>query len=237
MPHTDTQANARADAADEPVRIAVFDFDGTSISGNSPVLLVKYLMRLRRLRLSVIARIIIWGILYKLRLPQSEAWARRLVFTAFDGEPVEQTDRFLVDFYDEQLDVLFKPQIDAAMRAHADDGEVVVVVSATFEPIVERAMERHPFEHQMSTRMRKTPAGTYVPQVDGEPVQGEEKLVAMRAFADERYGVGNWFIDHAYGDHHSDRYILSAARHAHAVSPDRPLRRMARRRGWEILDW
>ena len=228
--------DARGQAAD-PVRIAVFDFDGTSISGNSPVLLVRHLTRLHRLTPRVIVCIALWGIAYKLRLPQSEAWARCLVFTAFEGEPVDETDRFLTDFYDERVDGLFKPEIDAAMQAHAAEGEVVVVVSATFEPIVERAMERHPFDYQLSTRMRKTPEGTYVAQVDGEPIQGKEKLVAVRAFADERYGAGNWVIDHAYGDHHSDQHVLAAARHAHAVSPDRPLRRLARRRGWEILEW
>ena len=30
---------------EKPVEIAVFDFDGTSISGNSPVILVRYLRR------------------------------------------------------------------------------------------------------------------------------------------------------------------------------------------------
>lgn len=228
---------AAAQGAREPVRLAVFDFDGTSISGNSPLILVNYLSRRRMLRPSVILRLGLWGLAYKLRLPQSEAWARSLVFTAFEGDPVDETDQFLYDFYDECIECIYKPQIDEAMRRHAEEGEVVVVVSATFEPIVQRAMESHPFDYQLSTRMRSTPQGTYTSEVEGEPVQGPEKLVAVRAFADARYGEGGWMIDHAYGDHHSDRFVLSAARCAHAVDPDRPLRRQARREGWEILDW
>ncbi|RNM40325.1 HAD-IB family hydrolase, partial [Eggerthella sinensis] len=31
--------------------------------------------------------------------------------------------------------------------------------------------------------------------------------------------------------------ILAAAEHPRAVSPDRPLSRTAREKGWEILDW
>lgn len=222
---------------DGQVKLAVFDFDGTSIDGNSPVLLVKHLCRLRRLRIRVFACILLWGVLYKLRLPQSEAWARSLVFTAFEGRPVDETDAFLMRFYDEHIDRLFKPQIEDAMRGHAADGEVVMVISATFEPIVVEAMKSHPFSCQLSTRMCATPEGTYTREVEGRPVEGAEKLVAVRSFADARYGRDGWFIDHAYGDHHSDRYVLEQARHAHAVSPDRPLRRMARRRGWEILEW
>lgn len=53
----------------------------------------------------------------------------------------------------------------------------------------------------------------------------------------ERYGEGNWELAHAYGDHHSDRTILRAARTPHAVDPDRPLLRTARREGWDVLDW
>ena len=73
--------------------------------------------------------------------------------------------------------------------------------------------------------------------VEGLPVEGEEKLAAVRRFGDSRFGPGNWELAYAYGDHHSDRAVLSAAEHPRAVSPDRPLARTAREKGWEILDW
>ena len=116
-------------------------------------------------------------------------------------------------------------------------GHVVVVISATFEPIILRAMQHHPFENQISTRMRVAPDGTYTREVEGLPVEGEQKLVAVTEFGDARFGAGNWELAYAYGDHHSDRAVLSAARHAFAVSPDKPLSRTARRQGWPVLDW
>ena len=139
-------------------------------------------------------------------------------------------DAFLAEFYDERIAPLFRPEADAAMRAHATAGDVVVVISATFEPIILRASERHPFENQISTRMRVAADGTYTRQVEGLPVEGEEKLAALRRFGDARFGSGGWRLAHAYGDHHSDRAVLAAAEHAHAVSPDRPLSRTARAR-------
>ena len=54
---------------DAPARLAVFDFDGTSIEGNSPVLLVQHLMERGMLRKRVIFRILLWAAAYKLRLP------------------------------------------------------------------------------------------------------------------------------------------------------------------------
>ena len=112
-----------------------------------------------------------------------------------------------------------------------------MVISATFEPIILRAMEHHPFDNQISTRMSVATDGTYTRAVEGLPVEGEEKLAAVRRFGDSRFGPGNWELAYAYGDHHSDRAVLSAAEHPRAVSPDRPLARTAREKGWEILDW
>ena len=59
---------------EKPVEIAVFDFDGTSISGNSPVILVRYLRRKGLLKKRIFTRIIFWALRYKLRLPQNESW-------------------------------------------------------------------------------------------------------------------------------------------------------------------
>ncbi|WP_261428703.1 HAD family hydrolase [Xiamenia xianingshaonis] len=221
----------------EKVQLAVFDFDGTSISGNSPVMLVSHLARRRLLKPHTVFLILLWAFAYKCRLPQNQSWVRGLVFSAFEGWPVEKVNAFLAEFYDERVAERFRAEADAAMREHAEAGEVVVVVSATFEPILVRAKEQHPFDYQVSTRMRVLDDGTYSSQVDGKCVEGDQKLVALRAFADERFGKGKWEIACAYGDHHSDRAILAAARTPCVVDPDRPLRRTARRQGWTILHW
>lgn len=224
-------------APEGKARLAVFDFDGTSIAGNSPVLLVSHLLRRKMLKKRVVFRILLWAAAYKLRLPQNEAAVRGLVFTAFEGKPAAEVDAFLAEFYDERIAPLFRPEADAAMRAHAEAGDTVVVISATFEPIILRAMEHHPFDNQISTRMSVATDGTYTRAVEGLPVEGEEKLAAVRRFGDSCFGTGNWELAYAYGDHHSDRAVLSAAEHPRAVSPDRPLARTAREKGWEILDW
>ncbi|MEY8562932.1 HAD-IB family hydrolase [Eggerthellaceae bacterium 3-80] len=220
-----------------PVRLAVFDFDGTSIEGNSPVMLVRYLLKHDMLKKRDVFRILMWGAAYKLRLPQNESWVRGLVFSAFEGKPVEEVNQFLADFYDTHIAKRFRPQADEAMRKHQEAGDVVVVVSASFEPIILRAMQHHPFTMQVSTRMKVAPDGTYTRQVDGQPIEGPEKLVAVQKLANEAFGEGAWELVAAYGDHHSDRTILSAAKQAYAVDPDRPLTRTARRLGWPILDW
>lgn len=223
--------------AAKPHELVVFDFDGTSMNGNSPVQLVFYLMRKGMLQKRVLARIASWGIRYKFRLPQDEAWVRGLVFTAFEGKPKEEVDAFLRRFCDEEIEPRFRAQADKEIARHHAEGREVLLVSATFEPIIERIMELHDYDRQFSTRMRLDSKGCYTRQVEGLPVEGEEKLRMVREFADGEYGAGNWVLSYAYGDHHSDRSLLSAAEHPCAVTPDQPLERTARKRGWQILEW
>lgn len=231
------EGSLEARAEEGKARLAVFDFDGTSIQGNSPVLLVWHLVRLRMLAPSVVLRILLWAAAYKCRLPQNEAWVRGLVFRAFEGRPSQEVDGFLRAFCDEQISPRFREQAEAAMRAHREAGAYVVVVSATFEPIAVRAMEGRPFDHVIATRMHVAEDGTYTARVEGQPVEGPAKVTAVRDFADARFGEGNWEVAFAYGDHHSDGHILKEAKAAYAVDPDRALLRMARRHGWHVLDW
>ncbi len=223
--------------ADAPVRIAVFDFDGTCINGNSPVLLVKHLARLRMLRPTVVLRILAWAFAYKFHLPQNETWVRELVFTAFEGKPASEVDAFLGDFYDQSIDPLFRADAQAALIAHAEAGDHVLLVSATFEPIIRRAMLRRPIAHQISTGMLVDDNGCYLAKVDGIPTEGAEKLRAIERYADARFGKGSWKIAFAYADHYSDMPVLEAAEVACAVTPGPTLERKAKERGWQILQW
>lgn len=226
-----------ADAACGPVRVAAFDFDGTSIDGNSPVTLVRYLGLRRRLSPGNLFLILLWAGAYKVRLPQNEAWVRGRVFSAFKGKPVGKVNKYLWRFYDTEVDARFRPAAGAEMQRHLDAGHAVVCVSASFEPIIAEAMTKHPIQFGIATRMQVTPEGTYLNRVLGKPTEGPAKLEALARFADERFGKGNWVLDSAYGDHHSDRALLAAAEHAFAVCPDRPLTRTARERSYAVLDW
>ncbi len=219
------------------IQVAVFDFDGTSIEGSSPSWLVNRLIFSRKISPATTLKIGAWGIAYKWHLPQKEAWVRGQVFRAFEGKPKEEVDRYLTNFYDEWIAKRFRPEADKAMQARTDEGCEVVVVSATFEPIVLRAMESHPFTHQISTRMKVAEDGTYTREVDGRCIEGDEKIVALKHWCDGRFGEGNWEIAYAYGDHHSDEPLLSAAKHPFAVTPNTGMEKIAKSRNWPILDW
>ena len=231
------EGSAPAVPAPPKQKLAVYDFDGTCISGNSPVMLVRYLILRRRLDPWAATRIALWAVAYKLRLPQNESWVRWLVFKAFEGISQEEVDSYLANFYEDVVAKRYRPEADESMRQVADLGCLVVVVSASWQAIIDQAAKSHPFDVGISTRMLVDCEGNYTRFVDGLPVEGEEKVRVVRRFADERFGRGNWVVEYAFGDHHSDVPLLKMAKHPCAVTPDNPLGRLARRMNWEVLDW
>ncbi len=222
---------------EHPARLAVYDFDGTSITGNSPVMLVRYLVFRRKLKFNVWIRVCFWAFAYKFRLPQNESWVRSLVFRAFLGKPKPEVDAYLARFYEEEVSWRFRPLADQSMCRDTEEGRIVAVVSASWEAIIERARQDHSFQLIAATSMCIDDAGNYTCKVNGLPVEGEQKVRSVVALADDSFGQGNWVLERAYGDHHSDMPLLEAAEHAFVVTPDKPLLREAQKRGWRVLDW
>lgn len=218
-------------------QVAVFDFDGTSINGNSPVLLVDYLRERKMLKTSELLRIGLWALAYKLRLPQNEEWVRGLVFRAFAGKSTQQVDAFFREFYAAHIEPRFRRAADEEMQRLSAEHKEIIMISASFDPLVRCVLDYHPIQYQCSTHMKIANDGTYLPEVDGIATEGMQKLVALRELCDRVYGKDKWELYAAYGDHHSDRPLLQAARHAYAVCPDRPLLRTARAQGWSVLRW
>jgi len=65
-------------------------------------------------------------------------------------------------------------------------------------------------------------------------IAGREKVEAMRRLARER--AGDLARSKAYSDSFSDAPMLESVGHPAVVNPDRRLKRLARQRGWPILD-
>jgi HAD superfamily phosphoserine phosphatase-like hydrolase len=75
------------------------------------------------------------------------------------------------------------------------------------------------------------------PRIAGENCYGEAKLAMIRRWmAEQGLKRENCHI-RFYSDHVSDAPALEWADEAYATNPHAPLRRLARARGWTILDW
>ena len=218
-------------------RVAVFDFDGTSISGQSGALFTRYLLFRRLMSPPRALRLIWWGLRYKLHLPYRQDEARELVLGALSEMSAPEVDELMVRFHDEVLRPRYRPQALEELARCQGEGMVALLVSATFDAMAAQAARIMGFDGYAATRMVRDAQGNYTGAVDGPVVAGAEKYRAVVRWCDQHLGEGAWRLERAYGDHHTDKDLLSHARVAVAVCPGKTLRVLAKRRGWTIADW
>ena len=90
------------------------------------------------------------------------------MFTAFEGQSRESVDAFLSDFYDREIEAQGRfAQADEVMNRLREEGVEVLIVSATFGPIVRRALDFHPIDGCLCTEMRVDAQGRYTTRVEG----------------------------------------------------------------------
>lgn len=223
--------------SDSIKKIAVFDFDGTVISGQSGFLLSAYLLRRHLSSVSRTLKLMWWGARYKLHLPQRQEEARELVVGALTQYSIEFANAVMHDFHREVIEGMYRPQALEEVRRRQAEGCCVLLVSATFEPIAELAAKKLGVDAFLATKMQVGADGHYTSKVDGPVIEGAQKLVSATEWCNQHYGEGNWELAYAYGDHYSDATLLSAAQTPCAVCPGPTLTRLANKRGWTILNW
>ncbi|MDY2626519.1 MAG: HAD-IB family hydrolase [Coriobacteriales bacterium] len=217
------------------VPIAVFDFDGTIIDGQSSVALVLLLIRKRLMSLPEAVPVGWWGLRYKLHLPHEQYEVRSRVFEKLLPLTVDEVDRLCDELYRKKLVPEMREQAVNIIERYKSHGVEVLIVSASFESIISR-VSRGLGVHQISTKM-KVKDNHYTPELAAAPVEGYEKPHQLKEWANERYGEGGWRLVAAYGDHHTDIPLLSMAEHGYAVEPDWLLGQMAKSEGWTVLRW
>ena len=218
-------------------RLAIFDYDGTIVSGQSGLLISRYMFSLNLMKKRHATRLIWWGIRYLLHLPHREGEARELVFKGLSGEQPEEVDSFMREFHDTVLAPLYRPKAEAEVARCKAEGYTALIVSATFSMLADMAAEYLGADAAIATVMEQDESGAYTGRVQGDVVEGKAKLDVIQRWADDHCGPGKWEISRAYADHLSDRELLESAAHPYAVCPGRFLRRYAVKRGWDILDW
>lgn len=217
--------------------VAVFDFDGTVIDGQSGLLISLYLKKRGYVSLTRASRLVWWGLRYKLHLPHREEEARELVLGAISHMSAAEVDQIMRDFHDEVLVPRYRSQAVEEIRRRNEEGCVTLLLSATFQQIADRAADYLGMTVGVATELERDEDGNYTGRVSGDVIEGDMKPIAVERWADERFGKGNWRLAYAYGDHRSDAKLLKLADEAFAVCPKNTLKPLAKRGGWAVLDW
>lgn len=217
--------------------LAVFDYDGTCIDGQSGKLIATWLLKKGHLSARGARGLMWWGLCYKFHLPHRQERARELIFDDLRDYTPEEIHEIMVEFHREVLLPRYRSRALAEIKRRNEEGCATVIISATFESIACEAATYADALGFVATRMETDDTGAYTGRVLGDVIEGEAKVAAAAAWADEVLGKGAWRLAYAYGDHHSDAELLSLAEHPTAVCPGPTLKRVANENGWPIVNW
>jgi HAD superfamily hydrolase (TIGR01490 family) len=219
-----------------PRGAAFFDLDRTLLRRSSALALAGSFRERGLIGRRQLAKAAAWQLLFVARGASAETVRR----AAEDGLTILRGYHpgDLRELVGEALETVLKPLVNRdpldLVARHRERGEPVFVVSAALQEIVGALAEELGFDGALGTICEVGPDGRYT----GRPVRslhGEAKAVAVREVA-EREGI-DLAASTAYSDSHTDLPFLEVAGLPVAVNPDRALRRIARERGWEVLEF
>lgn len=124
------------------------------------------------------------------------------------------------------------PEMLAIAWEHQDEGRPIYIVTASAQDTAEMIAHVLYFDGGVGAPL-ETRDGRYTGRLSGPMTYREGKVEAIRALA-ERDGLdlsASW----GYSDSESDLPMLRAVGHPVAVNPDKPLARVAKQEGWEVI--
>ncbi len=229
----DPAAAASAGTAQATQPAAFFDLDRTLVSGSSGFSILIEMTRAgivsRRqlLRDAVVsARFRLWG----LDDATTDA-VRTRVGGYVRGVEQERLSDISTAVLERVLPRIYPEVLDRA-HAHQRRGEPVYLVTASSQEFADLLAEVIELDGAVGTRSEIVD-GRYTGNAGGPFIYGEAKVHAMEELAAE-HGL-SLDTSTAYSDSVSDLPMLRAVGHPVAVNPDRALRAVARREGWEVL--
>ena len=152
-------------------------------------------------------------------------WIEELIglFTGFSLEEFQVAAEWVVEHH---LWPNRKTQVIAELERHRLEGARVILVSGTYQPVLEA----------FAARLNAEAIGSPLEIVDGKltgrlsgPVNvGPQKVSSLNA-------LGITALEAAYGDTLPDQFMLEMARNPVVISTDSKLEKLALERGWRVL--
>ena len=215
---------------------AFFDLDRTLLSRSSALALARPFRERGLIHRRALARAALWQLFFSLRGDATGAAtavaARGL--RVLRGMTPDELRELVAGALEARLRPLVYAEPLRLVERHRERGEKVYVVSATIEEIVATIADDLGFDGGLGSVCEIGPDGAYT----GRPLRilhADEKAAALRSLAEaEGFDLS---VCTAYSDSHTDLPFLEAVGTPVAVNPDRSLRRVARARGWQVLDF
>ena len=147
------------------------------------------------------------------------------------GWDVATVREIVADTLHNIVDPLVYDEAVSLIEEHHLAGRDVVVVSASGAEVVEPIAEMLGADRVIATRM-EIEDGRYTGGIEYYAYAEEKARAIEELAAAEGYDLAT---SYGYSDSVTDVPMLEAVGHAHAVNPDKELRKIAAERGWPVL--
>ena len=218
----------------QPGRVAFFDLDKTLISRNSATLWIRFELAAGRVTRWQALHALTYVVRYSLGSVDMEDAIRRSV-ASIAGQPEAELRERALRFYDALVRPLYRPGAAAAIAAHRAAGDHLVLLTSSSNYVSELVCRDLGLDDYLCNRFEVDANGCYT----GRPIEplcfgsGKVELAARHAERSQLSLADAVF----YTDSISDLPMLEAVGRPVAVHPDPRLRRAAKQRGWEIVEW
>lgn len=188
--------------------LALFDFDGTITDRDTFLDFIRWTTPAPRLLLGLL-RCLPAVLAWKLGIISRQRGKEAVMRVFFGGQTVDAFNRRCLDYAAQRLPAVLRPGALAAIAAHRDNGDRVIVVSASPENWIA------PWCAAQGIELIATPLAVVEGRIGGDIAghncHGPEKVRRVAEFLD----LTDYHPVHAYGDSSGDREMLAIADEAH----------------------
>lgn len=155
-------------------------------------------------------------------------------FLAFSLKPLSEHDmatlkQWRARFMEEVIQPLLLPKAQALVDKHRDQGDTLLIITATNRFVTEPIAQAYGIEHLLATEPEIVD-GRYTGKVAGIPCFQEGKVTRLNEWLKGRtLSLENSYF---YSDSHNDLPLLKKVTHPVAVDADEALQAHARLAGW-----
>lgn len=219
--------------------LAIYDMDKTITATPTWTRFLVHAARRRApWRLALLPLVGLAGLAYGVRLVDRAAlkqFAHRLILGG--ALPAETVARLAESFAAREAEHGVLDGARARIAADRAQGYRLVLATASHGYYAEAIGRLLGFDDVIATRARRDEQGRLLFLIEGDNCYGPAKLRLVEHWLAERRIDRAGAHVRAYSDHVSDAPLLAWADEGFAVNAHGPLRRLAERSGWPMLDW
>ena len=213
-------------------KIAILDFDGTLIDGQSQKLLVNFLFKKGFIKIHRYIIIMIWFFLFKLEITRNIKPVLEFAIYSIKDKNKLEMDFFFDSFFEDICKPLIYINSIELVKLLRENGYYIILVSTAIDQIIYRVKDFLKIDHVICTRLEII-NDIFSGKIIGEPIFDKIKVVEIKSIIDsESVNKGNILI---FADHYTDIDLLNIGSKSFVVNPSRKLLKCAKTKKWSVL--